>query len=95
MSRIHPVPGYPDSENMWEKLWNLEKPDALVTKYPNSRSEFLFQVNDSRQFKIKKNPLYKRVAREVREQQKNAGNHHGQTASGDAGSTTGSNSTNL
>lgn len=26
-SRIHPVEGYSDTENMWEKLWNLEKPD--------------------------------------------------------------------
>lgn len=24
-SRIHPVPGYPDNENMWEKLWNIER----------------------------------------------------------------------
>lgn len=25
--RIHPVKGYSDSENMWEKVWNLEKQD--------------------------------------------------------------------
>lgn len=23
--RIHPVKGYSDRENMWEKVWNLEK----------------------------------------------------------------------
>ena len=23
--RIHPVPGYSDTENMWEKMLNLEK----------------------------------------------------------------------
>ncbi len=87
MSRIHPVPGYSDNENMWEKLWNLEKPDALTTKFPNNRSEFLFQVNDSRQIKVKKNPLYKRVAKEVREQYKSHEPHSGE------GSTTASNST--
>jgi len=65
MSRIHPVPGYPDSENMWERVWNLEKPDTLTTKYPNHRSEFLFSVNENRQFKVKRNPLYKKVLKEM------------------------------
>ena len=65
MSRIHPVPGYSDSENMWERVWNLEKPDTLTTKYPNHRSEFLFSVNENRQFKVKRNPLYKKVLKEI------------------------------
>ena len=60
-SRIHPVIGYPDNENMWEKVWQLEKGDTYTTKYPNHRSEFLFYVNDSKQFKVKRNPLYKKI----------------------------------
>ena len=66
MSRIHPVAGYPDTENMWEKVWSLEKSqDSYTTKYPNHRSEFLFYVNESRQFKVKQNPLYKKVMKEI------------------------------
>ena len=65
MSRIHPVPGYPDTENMWEKVWSLEKGDTYQTKYPNHRSEFLFSVNESRQVKVKRNPLYKKVMKEM------------------------------
>ncbi len=68
MSRIHPVPGYPDSENMWEKVWSLEKGDTYQTKYPNHRSEFLFSVNESRQVKVKRNPLYKKVMKEMMRQ---------------------------
>jgi hypothetical protein len=40
--RIHPVEGYPDNENMWEKIWNLDRVEAPFTKYPNCRSEFNF-----------------------------------------------------
>ena len=65
MSRIHPVPGYSDTENMWEKVWSLEKSDVYTTKYPNHRSEFLFSVNDSRSLKLKRNPLYKKVMKEM------------------------------
>ena len=68
MSRIHPVPGYPDSENMWEKVWSLEKGDTYQTKYPNHRSEFLFSVNESRQVKVKRNPLYKKILKEMMRQ---------------------------
>lgn len=71
-SRIHPVTGYPDNENMWEKVWSLEKTE-YVTRYPNYRSEFLFQVNESKQFKVKRNPLYKKVHRELmKEREKQA-----------------------
>lgn len=64
--RIHPVDGYPDTDNMWEKVWNLEKTDTPVMKHVNHRSEFLFQVNDNnKQFKVKKNPHYKRLIKEL------------------------------
>ena len=35
--RIHPVPGYQDSENMWQKLVNMEK-DTIsnVSRFPNN-----------------------------------------------------------
>ncbi len=63
-SRIHPVEGYSNSENMWEKLWNLEKAEAPPNKYPNQRSEYLVNVN-KKQLKIKKNPLYRKILNEV------------------------------
>jgi hypothetical protein len=56
-SRIHHVPNYPDSGNMWEKLMCLDKDEKIVTKYPNGRSMFTVQVSE-RIFKLKKNPLY-------------------------------------
>ena len=62
--RIHPVEGYSNSENMWEKLWNLDKPDQPPNKYPNFRSEFIISANN-KQFKVKKNPLYKKVLKEM------------------------------
>lgn len=41
-SRVHPVPGYSDGENMWFKLMNLDKdPVANVTKYPNKKSTYI------------------------------------------------------
>jgi hypothetical protein len=57
---------------MWEKVWSLEKTE-YVTRYPNYRSEFLFQVNESKQFKVKRNPLYKKIHRELmKEREKQA-----------------------
>lgn len=58
--RIHPVPGYLDSENMWEKLLNLEKmavcpPQPL--RYCNNKNRFNIAVQE-KIFKIKKNPAY-------------------------------------
>ena len=60
-SRIHPVTGYSDTENMWEKVWNLEKHEMPPNKFPNCRSEFNIHVNEQRQFKLKKNPLFKDI----------------------------------
>ena len=53
---------------MWEKLWNIEKQAEIPpTKYPNHRSEFLiFVQSENKQFKIKRNPLFKKVAKEVK-----------------------------
>ena len=37
--RIHTVTGYSDTENMWQKLANLEKdPVPNMDKYPNKKS---------------------------------------------------------
>jgi hypothetical protein len=33
-------------------------------KHLNHRSEFLFTVNDSKQFKVKRNPNFKKVSKE-------------------------------
>ena len=56
--RVNPVPGYPDSENMWRKLVNLEKdPISTVSRHPNNKSVFTIQVHD-KVFKLKKNPAY-------------------------------------
>ena len=30
MSRVHPVPGYPDHENMWIKLCNIDKTEINI-----------------------------------------------------------------
>jgi hypothetical protein len=40
-SRIHHVDGYSDTENMWEKVWSLERQEAPQFKNLNHRSEFL------------------------------------------------------
>ncbi len=40
-SRIHRVEGYNDTENMWEKIWNLEKADLPPNKYQNLKSEYI------------------------------------------------------
>ena len=32
-SGIHPVDGYTDQENMWEKVWNLDKSENPPNKY--------------------------------------------------------------
>lgn len=63
-SRIHPVEGYSNTENMWEKIWNLEKAEAPPSKLQNFRSEFIINVNN-KQFKIKKNSLYKKIQKEL------------------------------
>lgn len=39
--RIHPVTGYSDFENMWQKIGNLEKDLPHTNKYPNKRSQFI------------------------------------------------------
>ena len=40
--RVHPVTGYADSENMWQKLASLEKDNIPAkNKYPNKRSQFV------------------------------------------------------
>lgn len=58
--RIHPVPGYSNTENMWEKLLNLEKVPVCPPcplKYQNHKDRFNIAVQD-KIFKIKKNPNY-------------------------------------
>ena len=56
--RTHPVAGYSDSENMWQRLANLEK-DTIsnVTRHPNNKSTYILQVQD-KVFKMRKNPAY-------------------------------------
>lgn len=56
--RIHPVSGYSDTENMWQRLANLEK-DTIsnATRYPNKKSKYVLQVQD-KVFKMRKNPAY-------------------------------------
>ena len=56
--RIHPVTGYADTENMWQKLASLEK-DTIPTKnkFPNKRSQYMIQVSD-KVFRLKRNPAY-------------------------------------
>ena len=40
--RLHPVAGYSDSENMWQRLTNLEKETiSNVTRYPNNKSKYI------------------------------------------------------
>ena len=58
--RIHPVEGYSDGENMWEKLINVEKVQNCPPTHPknaNNKNRYTISVQD-RVFKIKKNPLY-------------------------------------
>ena len=55
-SRVHPVIGYTDKENLWEKIWNMERTDAPPSKYTNNRSSFYLQV-EGKQLKLKRNPL--------------------------------------
>ena len=56
--RIYPVPGYSDTENMWDRLMNVEndKPPRL-NRYANSRSPITIQVED-KMFRMRKNPAY-------------------------------------
>ena len=43
--RIHPVTGYGDSENMWQKLASMERDNVPnLSKYPNNKSAFIVQV---------------------------------------------------
>ena len=58
MSRVHPVTGYSDTENMWVKLCNVEKNVQVENRYQNDKSLTTIQVSD-KIFKLKKNPLYK------------------------------------
>ena len=62
MSRVHPVTGYLDTENMWVKLCNVEKTEINKNQFQNDKSAVTLQVSD-RIFKLKKNPLYKDVPR--------------------------------
>ena len=56
--RIHPVNGYSDQENMWQKIANIDSASFTNTnKYQNKRSMVLCQVSE-KVFKLKKNPLY-------------------------------------
>ena len=52
---------------MWEKITNLEKSEMPPNKNSNHLSQFLITVND-RQLKLKRNPLYKKILKEVQEQ---------------------------
>lgn len=57
--RTHPVAGYVDSENMWQRLLNVEKDTIPTTsRYPNNKSKYMVQVHD-KIFKMRKNPEYK------------------------------------
>ena len=64
MSRIHPVPGYNDTENMWVKLCNIEKQEINSNKYQNNKSVISIQVTE-RILKLKKNPLYRSTSKVV------------------------------
>ena len=58
--RIHPVKGYPDNVNMWEKLLNIEKQSTWPScehRNTNNRNRYTISVQD-RMFKIKKNATY-------------------------------------
>ena len=58
--RIHPVPGYSDTENMWEKMLNLEKTPVCPpqpVRFCNNKNRFNIAVQE-KIFKIKKNPCY-------------------------------------
>lgn len=58
--RIHPVKGYTDSENMWEKLLNIEKMPICPScplRFQNNKHRFNIAIQD-KVFKIKKNPTY-------------------------------------
>ena len=56
--RVHPVSGYSDSENMWQRLTNLEKETiSNITRFPNNKSKYILQVQD-KIFKMRKNPAY-------------------------------------
>mmetsp|Transcript_38031 Transcript_38031/g.49939 ORF Transcript_38031/g.49939 Transcript_38031/m.49939 type:complete len:108 (+) Transcript_38031:1645-1968(+) len=57
-NRVYPVPSYPDSQNMWHRLANVEKdPFSNPNKYQNKKSLVLLQVQD-KVFKMRKNPAY-------------------------------------
>ena len=58
--RIHPVKGYTDSENMWEKMLNIEKTPICPMcplRFQNNKHRFNIAIQD-KVFKIKKNPTY-------------------------------------
>ena len=78
MSRVHPVTGYPDNENMWVKLCNVEKTEINKNQFQNDKSVVTLQVSD-RVFKLKKNPLYKDASRlaKLLEQYKPSGGEAG------------------
>ena len=58
--RIHPVKGYSDTENMWEKMLNIEKTTVCPNhppRYWNNKNRYNIAVQE-KIFKIKKNPTY-------------------------------------
>lgn len=58
--RIHPVRGYSDTENMWEKMLNIEKTLICPThppRYWNNKNRYNIAVQE-KVFKIKKNATY-------------------------------------
>jgi len=58
--RIHPVEGYNDHANMWEKLINIDKVNNCPKddhRFTNNRHRYSVTVQD-KCFKIKKNALY-------------------------------------
>ena len=56
--RIHSVNGYPDNENMWHRLANIDNMNFINTnKHTNKQSLIICQVTE-KVFKLKRNPIY-------------------------------------
>ena len=76
--RIHPVPGYSDTENMWEKLLNLERTSSCPPPPAgclNNKNRFNIAVQE-KIFKIKKNPSYSpyhKLEKQIQQRIKSAG----------------------
>ena len=60
------MPGYSDKENVWEKIWNLDRLDQGPCKFKNDRSDYYLCVTD-KQLKLKRNPLLEPVKKIVKE----------------------------